>query len=218
MKTNKGIYLAFLAVLLSPIAANAGVIQIADRATFNSIFGATTLIDFEAQQTGSNVTYYGNGLTIGDVSFTQGDARLFVLDSSVYGTSGTSNYLNNNAGTSAPVVIDFANDVFSVGMDIAWLYNWGGSSDPSMMTFVLDTGDSFQRSIVGPLVGSNTEMDFLGLYSDVAFRSLTILDSSDSLMIDNFAYGAAAVPEPGTLALFGIGLAGMGVARRRRKV
>lgn len=30
-------------------------------------------------------------------------------------------------------------------------------------------------------------------------------------------YGGDAVPEPGTLALFGIGLAGMGLARRKKK-
>jgi hypothetical protein len=36
---------------------------------------------------------------------------------------------------------------------------------------------------------------------------------------DSYVFATARkVPEPGTLALFGIGLAGMGLARRRKKV
>ena len=86
------------------------------------------------------------------------------------------------------------------------------------MTFLLSTGESFVQPVVGPLNASNPAMGFGGFYSDTAFTSLTILDSSDSVMIDNFAFGtAAAVPEPGTLALLGIGLLGMGAARRRKK-
>ena len=34
----------------------------------------------------------------------------------------------------------------------------------------------------------------------------------------NYTSASASVPEPGTLALFGIGLLGIGVARRRRRV
>ena len=47
--------------------------------------------------------------------------------------------------------------------------------------------------------------------------NITLTSSNDFVNIDNLYFGTV-VPEPGTLALLGIGLAGMGLARRRRKV
>ena len=206
-------------LLLAPIAAQATLTTYNDRSLFNLAVGSTTLIDFEAQQQRpGQFTYYGENLTVNGVSFTQADNRLFVIDPNRYLTSGT-NYLNNNTGY-FPVIISFASYVSAVGMDLGWLADGWTSSTGGKMDIVLNNGESFTTSVVGPLDATSIPLGFVGFSSDKPFSSFYIVDPSESTMIDNFAYTAkssAPTPEPASMLLLGTDLAALAGARKLKK-
>lgn len=75
---------------------------------------------------------------------------------------------------------------------------------------VLDLGPVFASGL------TSGSAFYIGIMSDVAISSLTFYtnDENDGFGIDNVTVGT--VPEPGTLALLGLGLAGIGIMKRRK--
>ena len=73
--------------------------------------------------------------------------------------------------------------------------------------------------VLGPM-GDQDDLNlmFIGVIDLDGFNTVKIdgNDSGDRIYYDNMRYGPVAIAEPATLAMFGLGLAGLGFARRRR--
>lgn len=190
------------------IHAHASVIEYTDKTAFDNASTTTKTIDFTGLSGGSSYQYYANMLSTSGVTFTSQTSLLFVFKSSFYGpTYGPmqgGEYLNANS--SGAITVNFNQAVTAFSFDATSLFQNGTGS------VTLSNGQSFSFNYV------DTGLDFIGFTSDTPITGYTV--NSGYTVLDNVTLGAAAlpasVPEPGSVALLGLGLMGFVAARRKR--
>ena len=223
--------------LISPFAANAGLIAVvadvnaslsdtaANQSFYDAILGSNTSVAFSRnqEQQGSLLSYY-NSLT--GVSAVSDASSLTAAVLSGYDMIVITRFFNAAIDYTAAEMTAIAAWVASGGTVLAILeaqansanltgYNALLSGIGSAISYDGTRSTFFDADIVAEI----TSLGPLGVYDCNACNHLTggtavYIGQGGSFV--SFDEGLVDVPEPGTLALLGIGLFGMGLARRKK--
>ncbi len=137
-------------------------------------------------------------------------------------SASSSNYLEVEAGGSGNFSVGFTESIAAFGFYGIDIGDFGGQ-----LKLLLSNGDELVvNNTIGSFGSTDGSVLFFGLIAENASEEFTSIDfltttgQGDFFAFDNFTIGSqeqvVLVPEPGTLALFGLGLAGLGLSRRKR--
>ena len=197
-----------LAILLLalPMAANALPISFTHEGS-GSISGAIDGVLFSA----SGFVFTASGNTDDIESYVSFPAQGFFIDHltasiDIFGV-GTFNFI-----TATRTFVD--NNLGSVGLSRA------GSAGLDLFNGPLGVDDFLtwdMTTSIGPILGSGFIVQWTPDFDSVVTdRGNLLFDLNSGFETVTFKAYIVTVPEPSTLALFGIGLAGMGLAKRRK--
>jgi hypothetical protein len=113
--------------------------------------------------------------------------------------------------------LQFGNDdpFWSAAGDLAWLQVFNGGTLVGTSTVVMNRNDLMDQTIVFSGPAFNSALFWYGNPAGSSSTGGAGQNGGLTEVVDNITFEAAAVPEPGTLTLLGLGLVG-GAWRRRR--
>ena len=219
--------LVLVALLASPQLFAGVITTFSDRPTFNAtVGGALTVEDF------TNSTHFPissgvlndatneAGINPGDIesgvtySTPVGSGNFFNIDG---GGGYSTPFLDGLSSSTRDLTVAFDSDVAAFGFDSRQIS--GETNFDITIQFLSDPDFNGNFAIPNLASGALRFYGFQSSATDIQSVVISFNDGFFGFSLDNFTFGGTPstdVPEPTALALLGLGLAGMGLLRKRR--